>query len=119
MVKQIEEHTHNASNALRLLAGMVIGGLAGAGVMLLLAPQSGKRTRARIKQKSLELRDQAADNVDDAVAVVRIKARKIKADLGDRAEELQRRGQEMIDGQKEHLSTLVDGADKALQGLRA
>jgi gas vesicle protein len=119
MVKQIEVHTHNVSNALRLLAGMVIGGLVGAGVMLLLAPQSGKRTRARIQQKSMELRDQAADNVDDAVAVVRIKARKIKADLGDRAEELQRRGQEVIDGQKEHLSTLVDGADKALQGLRA
>ncbi len=119
MVKQIEEQPHNVSNALRMLAGVVIGGLAGAGVMLLLAPQSGKRTRARIQQKSMELRDQAADNMDDAVAVVRIKARKIKADLGDRAEVLQRRGQEVIDGQKEHLSMLVDGADKAIQGLRA
>ena len=119
MDKQIEEHTHKVSNAPQMLAGMAIGSLAGAGVMLLLAPQSGKRTRTRIQQKSMELRDQAADNVDDAVAVVRIKARKIKADLGDRAEELQRRGREMIGGQQEHLSSLVDGADNAIQGLRA
>jgi gas vesicle protein len=38
-----------------LLAGLMIGGLVGAGTMLLLAPQSGKRTRQEIQQGALDL----------------------------------------------------------------
>lgn len=43
------------------LAGFMIGGLIGAGVALLMAPQSGEETRAYIKDKSIELRDQAVE----------------------------------------------------------
>ena len=35
----------------RIMAGMVIGGLAGAGTALLFAPQSGQKTRAEIQQR--------------------------------------------------------------------
>ena len=41
---------HN--NTLGVLAGMLIGSLAGALTMLLLAPQSGEETRLQIHEKS-------------------------------------------------------------------
>lgn len=50
-----------------LPAGMLIGGLAGAATMLFLAPQSGKRTRAKLQRQSQQLREQAADTMEDVV----------------------------------------------------
>ena len=47
------------------LAGFVIGGLIGAGVALLMAPQSGEETRALIADKSIELRDRASETATD------------------------------------------------------
>ena len=38
------------------VAGLLVGGLSGAGAMLLLAPQSGKKMRAQIQKKSNDLR---------------------------------------------------------------
>jgi gas vesicle protein len=44
-----------------LLVALVIGGLVGAGVALLLAPQSGKRTRQQIADLAEDLKDYATD----------------------------------------------------------
>jgi gas vesicle protein len=46
------------------LIGFVVGGVAGAVAALLLAPQSGEETRALIKDKSIELRDKAAEQAE-------------------------------------------------------
>jgi gas vesicle protein len=46
------------------LIGFVVGGVAGAVAALLLAPQSGEETRAFIKDKSIELRDKAAEEAE-------------------------------------------------------
>ena len=42
-------------------AGLVIGGLVGAALALLLAPQSGEETRAVIRDRSLEYKDWAEE----------------------------------------------------------
>ena len=63
------------------LIGLLIGGLAGAVTMLLLAPQSGKSTRAKLQRQSHELREQTAETVEDAVAQARTKARQITHDV--------------------------------------
>jgi gas vesicle protein len=47
-------------------AGLVMGGLVGAGVALLMTPQSGEETRSQIRDKSLELKDQAAEGLAEA-----------------------------------------------------
>jgi gas vesicle protein len=62
-----------------LITGLIIGGLAGFGAMLLLAPQSGKMTRAQIGQKGIELQDRATDTYDDLVTLSRFDNRKILA----------------------------------------
>jgi gas vesicle protein len=40
--------------------GLMIGGLVGAGLALLLTPQSGEETRSQLRDKSLELKEEAA-----------------------------------------------------------
>ena len=58
----------NSGDLGSFLAGFVIGGLIGAGVALLMAPQSGEETRALIADKSIELRDRAAETAGDVQA---------------------------------------------------
>ena len=65
-----------------LLIGLLIGGLTGAMAMLLLAPQSGKKTRAKIHRQSAKWREQAADSMEDAVAQARDTAHQVTHDLG-------------------------------------
>jgi hypothetical protein len=47
-----------------VLVALVVGGLVGAGLALLLAPQSGKRTRQQIADLAEDLRDYASDLTD-------------------------------------------------------
>jgi gas vesicle protein len=107
MENQNQEQQHNGNNAIPFLAGMLLGGLAGAAVMLLLAPQSGKKTRAQIQHKGIELRDQATETVEGAMAQVRHTAQQITGDVREKAVELQQRGQDMLDEQRERLSAFV------------
>jgi len=48
------------------LAGLVTGGAVGAGLALLLAPQSGEKTRLQIRDKSFELKDGATESLTEA-----------------------------------------------------
>jgi len=65
-------------------AGLFIGALVGAGIALLMAPQSGEETRAQIRDASVDLKDRA----DTTIAEARTKAEAITADARRRAEEI-------------------------------
>lgn len=116
MDKKIQERTqeHTFSNAMHMVAGLLVGGLVGAGVMLLLAPQTGKITRDQIQQKSNELRDQTAGVLEDAVSQARLRTRKLTASVRGNVEELQHHSQEVIDEQREHLAALLEGKKKSV-----
>ena len=73
------ENGYLANNAGGFVTGLLMGGLIGAGSMLLLAPQSGKKTRAQIQKEGLELRDQVVETVEDTVAQARGQARRVTA----------------------------------------
>lgn len=75
------------------LVGFVVGGLTGAVVALLFAPQSGEETRTVIKEKSIELRDKAAKEAEAALA----KAESL-------ASEAKVRGKEAIEGVKKAVA---------------
>ena len=70
-------------------------------VMLLLAPQSGKETRAQIQHKSIELRERATETVEGAVAQVRQTAQQFTGDVREKAEGLQQRAQDMFEERRE------------------
>jgi len=53
-----------------ILVALVVGGLVGAGIALLLAPQSGRRTRTQIADLAEDLKDYAADLTDKVRAKV-------------------------------------------------
>lgn len=110
------EHGSGSNQTGGFFAGLLLGGLTGAGAMLLLAPHSGKRTRADIKHKGAELRDQAAETVEDAVDQARTTARHITSDVRKEVKELEHRGKEMLDEQVERASSAVSDAKKAVQG---
>jgi gas vesicle protein len=89
------------------LIGFVVGGVAGAVAALLLAPQSGEETRTLIKDKSIELRDQAA-----------LQAEAISVKAGQVAADVQTRGKEFVDTARSRGKDLVDGAKKAVAKKR-
>ena len=88
---------------------LVAGGIIGAGVALLFAPQSGKRTRKDIVRYSKKVRSQAesaidefSDNVLDMVDSV-----------GDKAEDLLDRAKDMTyEAKKELLKAIENGQSK-------
>ena len=96
------------------LVGFVVGGLAGAAMALLYAPQSGEETRAYIKDKSIELKDKAAESVEEArvrteqaLDDARVRADAALADVKSRADELSK----MTKRQKVVLEEQQPGAE--------
>jgi len=115
MINENQEYLHPQNTVLNVLVGMLIGGLAGAVTMLLLAPQSGKRTRIKIQQKSIELRDRATGVVEDVVAQVRLDGNKIARDGRRKANELLHQGQDLVAEQLENVTDAVKAGKKAIQ----
>lgn len=70
------------SSGLSFLAGLVLGAAIGAGVALLTAPQSGKRTRRQLKRAADGVRESATERwdgfADDLRSVVKSGRRRIR-----------------------------------------
>jgi gas vesicle protein len=115
MENEIEEHVDVINNTKNVLIGVLIGGLAGAVAMLLLAPQSGKRTRAQINQKSIQLRDRTTKNVKKAVAQVRSETNRITAEVQEKAGELKQVGQDKLVKQLDRVSAALDAGKTAVE----
>jgi gas vesicle protein len=111
-----EQGAHSGYGAMGFLAGALLGGLVSAGTMLLLAPQSGKKTRAKLQHATVELRDQTVAGIEDVVAQTRAKAGQITAGVREKAGDLQQRGQDLLDEQKERWSPVVEAGKKAAKG---
>lgn len=71
------------SGAVGFLAGAVLGGVIGAGVALLLAPQSGKETRAMLKRKAREVGEDVKEFRDD----IGPRVKDFKKNLGPRLDD--------------------------------
>ena len=109
------EYTNQAGHGKSLLTGLVIGGLVGAGTILLLAPQSGERTRAELQQGVEQLRVRTSETVNDKVTQVKSKANQIKDEVGTKAEELQSQGKNIIAKQLDRIVQAAESGKKAVQ----
>jgi len=72
------------------LFGFLLGGITGAVVALLYAPQSGEETRTVIKEKAIELADKTGDTLEETYA----KAEKAASDAVSKAQDLIKVAQE-------------------------
>jgi len=115
MANENQAPEYHDSSVLSVLAGILIGGLAGAVTMLLLAPQSGKRTRMQIQEKGIELRDRTNGMMEDVLAQVRLDGNKIARDGRRKATELVHQGQALVADQLEHVSDAARAGKKAIQ----
>ncbi len=104
------------NNFSSVLAGALIGGLAGAVTMFLLAPQSGEKTRMQIQEKSVELRDLTTGFLEGAIEQVRADGIKIAIDGSQKAKELLQHGQSLVAEQLDNVSEAALAArDKTSQ----
>ncbi|MBN2044533.1 MAG: YtxH domain-containing protein [Anaerolineales bacterium] len=115
MNNQIEEYKSTSTNPLKVLTGILIGGLAGAAAMLLLAPQSGKDTRLQIRNRGLQLRDQASGFVGDAVSQVRSITNDIANGGREKFDEIKQHGQDLAVEQLDHLTKAAKASKLAIQ----
>ena len=103
-----QDYRYLAKSILGVLAGILVGGLAGAVTMLLLAPQSGKDTRKQIREKSIELRDRTSEMIDDTMAQVRTNTNKLTMNVKDYSKE-------MAVEQLDNVSEAAQAGKKAIQ----
>lgn len=81
-------------------SGLLVGGLVGAGTMLLMAPKSGKRMRSQLQHQVDDLREQMAENLEDAEETMFVKARHAAHDVRERVEEMQHQGQAVLNSKR-------------------
>jgi gas vesicle protein len=108
MNNENHEYMYLANNILGVLAGILIGGLAGAVTMLLLAPQAGKDTRRQIREKGIELRDRTAEMMEDTMTQVRTNTNKLTMGVKDYSKE-------MAVEQLDNVSDAAQAGKKAIQ----
>jgi gas vesicle protein len=81
------------------MAGFLLGGLIGAGVALLLAPQSGEETREMLRERSIELKGRAEEAASD-----------IRSKAGTMIEEGRERIDAAVDTARSRVSRRKPGA---------
>lgn len=116
MIRENQELSYHNNNALGVFMGLLIGGLAGAVTMLLLAPQSGRDTRIQIQKKGLELRDRTTEMVEDAMSQVRSSRDKLTMSGREKFKELKQQGQELVVEQLDNVSEAAQAGKKAIKG---
>ena len=108
------------------VSGFLVGGMVGAVVALLMAPQSGEETRTLIRDKSYELRDttmaqaeEAYRRAEEAANEARSRAEALAAQARARAEELAQQGQVVLEEQRAKLEDAIKSATPSKDGESA
>jgi gas vesicle protein len=115
MVNENQELEHHDKGILGALIGVLVGSLAGAVTMLLLAPQSGRDTRIQIQKKGIQLRHRTTEMVDDTMEQVRLNADKIAVGGRAKIKELKKQGKELAVDQLDRVSAVVKAGKTAVK----
>jgi gas vesicle protein len=113
----------NGDSAISFFAGFLFGGIVGAGVALLLAPQSGIETREQLQSKGIELKGRAeeyASVAQERAADVEARSRVVlteqKARLGQAVAEGKAAAAKTKKELEAKLSAAKSGASSVVQG---
>jgi gas vesicle protein len=115
MINENQHLEYRRGSVFNVLLGTLIGGLAGAVAMLLLAPQSGEDTRMQIQKKGIELRELTTDMVENTLSQVRSSANKVSIGGHRKLNELKQQGQELVVEQLDNVSEAAQAGKKAIQ----
>jgi len=94
-----------------LFRGILLGWIAGAAVALVYAPRRGEETRAVIREKGMELKDQAVEKVEET----RTKAEELARVSAERMNELKYQGQTTLNEQKVTLQSALEGVKEGVK----
>lgn len=86
------------------LKWLLVGGVLGAGLALLFAPQSGEETRRAIRRRAEELRDQAEEKWDEAGERLSEERERMREAVHDRVED----ARERVSDVRERAAEVVD-----------
>jgi len=89
----------------------IIGGILGAGIALLYAPQSGKKTRRDIQRSAKKLKNAGVELFDETIH----KVSDVVEDVKDRAEELIYQGKDITDDVRKDLASRLDSIQKLVE----
>jgi gas vesicle protein len=97
--------------AIRILlasvSSLLVGGLIGAGVALLYAPQSGRATRTMLYGKGVVIRERALEEVNLSRAKAMAKLNKTSRQIQSQATHLSNQLQDLVDDQQTALKEVV------------
>jgi gas vesicle protein len=103
---------------LKLIGGILLGGLIAAGVTLLMAPQSGQQTRRKIQENLLEAGHKARMALEDTRGQVTDKARKwasgANQEINQTGKEIWQKGSQFV---KRNGSLVEERAEAVLENL--
>ena len=94
---------------------LVAGGIIGAGVALLYAPQSGRKTRRDIARYSNKVKRRAGDVIDDFSGSVQ----DMVESVGEKAEEILDKGKDLAYDAKRGLVKAIEEGQEKLEKQRA
>jgi gas vesicle protein len=93
---------------------MVAGGIIGAGLALLFAPQSGQRTRRDIVKRAKKVKTRADDAVEDLTDSIS----DLVETIGDKTEDLLEKGKDVAGGARKDLIRLIEEGASRLEKFR-
>lgn len=110
----------DAANNYACAIGVVVGGLIGAGVALLFAPQSGRETRKdikraarRVKNSTVDLIEDTIDDVNDFIGDLRKKA----ADIADQGADISDKAKKELIATLEHVQNAIEKRKQKLSEM--
>jgi len=106
------EKTNKSVTAAALL--LVAGGIIGAGTALLLAPQSGRRTRRDLVRCATKVKSQANEKVDDLTDSIS----HLVDTIGDKTDDLLDKGKEVAGSARKDLIRLIEEGAATLEKFR-
>ena len=98
-------------NEKKIVGAFLLGGLMGAGLALLFAPQSGKRTRRDISRFAKNVAGEARDAIDDATEYVHDVADRFT----DTVSELASSRKEITEEARKKLVRTLDNVQKVIE----
>jgi len=98
-------------DATKIGGAILIGGLIGAGIALLAAPKSGRKTRLEIFRAARRTRNNAAALIEETIEDVNVLIEDLKAKAADIAEQ----GADLTDKAKREIMATLEEGQQALE----